>query len=91
MFGKISDFFHRYAVVVSVLYLGLTNLLPHFPQLAAVGNAITSILGLLSFTPDPAAATAVANAVAAGIAAYGAIFKVVKLILAALKPAAPVV
>lgn len=90
MFGKLSEFFHRYAVVVSVLYVALTNLLPHFPQLAPVGNAISSILGLLSFTPDPAAASAVANAVASGIAAYGAIFKVVKLVIAAIKPA-PVV
>lgn len=90
MFGKISDFFHRYAVVVSVLYLGLTNLAPHIPALAPIAPALQSILGLLNFTPDPAASADVANAIASGIAAYGAIFKVVKLVLAAFKPA-PVV
>jgi hypothetical protein len=87
---KLKTFFNRYIVLASVIYaalnFGLDLAVQHGLGWAPMAKtAISTVFGVLSFTPDPAASTAAAGAIAAGIALYGA---GLKLYLLAKKPKA---
>jgi hypothetical protein len=82
--ANLKKFFDRYIVLASVVYaalcFGLDIASQHGMSWAPMAKtAVATVLGVLSFTPDPGASTAAAGALAAGIALYGAIMKIVSL------------
>ena len=82
---KLKAFLNRYAVLVSVIWLALLGI---FEVLKGAGfewagwavTALGTIGGLFGVSPSPEVAAAVPLAVASGVALYGAILKITKLV-----------
>lgn len=84
---KVKAFVNRYAVLVSVIYLALLGLAEALKSqgvewAAWAATIIGTLGGLFSITPAPEVVSAVPLAIGSGVALYGAVVKIVKLIKA---------
>lgn len=89
MLQKISDFFHRYGVLISVAYTAASVIGTYVPTVGQVTSVLGSVFSLLGFTTDPAASASVTAAITAGISLYGVIVKSIKLAKPAPAPVPP--
>lgn len=88
----LKTFVNRYAVLISVIYLGLVAVLQTLAQSGAceacgmIGGVVQTLFGLLALTPDPSLGPEVAALVAGAFATYGASRKVWSLVQKARQP-----